>query len=466
MKQINTIKSRITRRVNLDHLTRAREEYRSKSPTMRFNNIQVSGVDGSQRHYIIQSIRHKSKTFDLEELRKEYFKILGDDKIKSLLPTADYNKQTGLYDLQLKAEQQKPLAVGVGGYFSLSDVNQGYIGLDYRLFNNLPITIQSNIHVGKFYSSFMGGTRFNFTSRQPFSLELYFIKNHTDYFSGSTQLFFENQVSHYVIRNDDNIQLNISFPSKTTSKWEAGIDFLNQADDYYQTINFTKNDTPDRTTFTAGNLHVRLETRAFNKKQYPTEGKMFNFESSYIFGTEKEDPGSTSQMNQPYRKAHDYFQLDLRYERYFKTTKWLTLGVTGESYFSNKGLFHNYTATLLSAHSFAPTVNSTIRYLPYLRADNFVAGGIKAIIPVTATTHLRFEGYFFQPFKELLNSAENIPQYSNKMFTSKAFLGSGGFVYHTPFGPASLLLNYYSGSDPKFYLQVSFGYLLYNRGRK
>jgi len=192
MAQIEKIKSRIARRSDLEQLTRKREEYRSGAPTMKFNNIQVSGVDGSQRYYIIHSIRHKSKNFDLEDLRREYFKILADDKIQSLLPTAYYNKKTGIYDLQLKAEQKKPLAVGVGGYFSLSDVNQGYLGIDYRLFNNLPITIQSNIQFGKFYSSFMAGTRFNFTTSWPFSLELYFIKNRTDYYSGSTQLLFED----------------------------------------------------------------------------------------------------------------------------------------------------------------------------------------------------------------------------------------------------------------------------------
>jgi len=269
-----------------------------------------------------------------------------------------------------------------------------------------------------------------------------------------------------VIRNDDNIQLNIGFPAKTSSKWEAGIDFLNQVDDYYQTFDYTKNDTPDRTTFTAGNLHLRFETKAFNKKQYPTEGKMFKFETSYIFGTEKEDPGSTSLLNTPYSKSHDYLQLDLGYERYFKTFKWLTLGVTANSNFSNMGFFHNYTATNLAAQSFAPTVNSTIRYFDYLRSNNFVAGGLKAIIPVSPSSHLRFEGYYFQPFREVLSGTNNIPYYNDNLFSAKAFLGSGGIVIHTPLGPASLLLNYYSGSDPKYYLQFSFGYLLYNRGRK
>ncbi len=465
MAQIENIKSRVSRRTDLDHLNQKREEYRSESPVLRFNNIQVSGVNGSQRHYIIQSIRHRSKIFDLEELRQEYFKILADDKIKSLLPTVDYNKENGLYDLQLKAEPHKPLAVGVGGYFSLSDVNQGYIGLDYRIFNNLPITIQSNIHVGKFYSSFMAGTRLNFTTKRPFSLELYFIKNRSDFFSGTTQLFFENQRSHYTIRNDDNIQLNLAFPLKTKAKWETGIDFLNRSDNYFQTNNYTKNDSPDETVFTAGNIHLRLEAKSLNKKQYPTEGKMYKFEINYIFGTEKEDPGSMHLTDLPFRGSHEYIQMKFDYEKYFKTFNHLTIGLSLNSMLSNMDPFHNYTSTQLAAPGFTPTVNSSIRYFPYLRSDNFVATGIKAIVPISASTHLRFEGYYFQPFKELMNKDINTPFFNDNLFTTNAFIGCGGIVFHTPLGPASLLLNYYSASDPKFYLQVSFGYLLYNHGR-
>jgi NTE family protein len=461
--QMEAIKSRIARRSDLEQLTRMREEYRSKSPVMIFNNIQVSGVDGPQRYYVINSIRHKSNTFDLDELRREYFKILADDKIKSLLPTADYNKTTEYFDLQLKAEQQNPLAVGVGGYFSLSDVNQGYIGLDYRLFNNLPITIQSNIHVGKFYSSFMLGSRFNFTTKHPYSLDLYFIKNRYNYFSGSTELFFEDKRPHYVIRNDDNIQLDISFPARTTSKWEAGINFVNQSNDYYQTTKYSKDDQPDRTTFTAGNVHARFEEKAFNEKQYPTEGEMFKFEAIYMFGTEKEIPGSTSINNSRFRMNHQYIQLELNWEKYYKSSKWLTIGVETDSYFSTKKLFNNYTSSLISAKSFSPTVNSTIRYLPYLRANNYLAGGLKAIIPFSASAHFRFEGYYFQPIEELLSDNSNHPYYSDKLFTSNQFVGSGGIVIHTPFGPASFLLNYFSSSDPKFYFQASFGYLLFNR---
>ena len=461
--QIQQIKSRISRRSDLEQLNKRREEFRSKLPSLKFNNIQVSGVDGSQRYYIIRSIRHKSSTFDLESLRTEYFKILADDKIKSLIPTADFDRNSGYFDLQLDADQKNPLAVGVGGYFSLSDVNQGYIGMDYRLFNNLPITIQSNIHIGKFYSSILLGGRINFITRQPFSLEAYFVKNRWDFYSGTTQLLFEDKTPHYVIRNDDNVILDLCFPGTTISKWEAGINYFNYSDRFFQTTQYTKNDVPDETEFTAGNVHMRYEIKAFDKKQYPTQGKMLTFETSYTFGTEKEALGSLSGYIPEYRKKHNYLQFDLSYERYFKTAKWLTIGIMTETFLSNKNFFNNYTSTLIASKSFVPTVNTSMRYLQNLRSNNFVAGGMRFIIPLSPSTHVRLEGYYFQPFKEVLSDTNNLPFYSNKLFTTNQITGCGGIVIHTPFGPASLLLNYFSRSDPKFYLQASFGYLLFNR---
>jgi NTE family protein len=463
MAMMDEIKSRISLRSDPDKLTKEREEYRSKCPTLLFNNIKVSGTNPLQGQYIIQSILHRAKVIDLDDLRLEYFKILGDDKIKSLQPSAHYNKETGYFDLSLKAEPQRTLAVGVGGYFSLTDVNEGYLGFKYRLFNKQPITFQSNINFGKLYTSFLIGSRFDFPTKTPFSTELYYTKSRLNYFSGSSELFFEDKRPSYVIRNENNIRLDFSLPAGTNSKWELGINYLNQDDEYYQTNIYSKADTPDQTTFNAGNLHARYEEKALNKKQYPTEGKSFKLEAMYLFGKESEIPGSTNPGSLPFHKDHQYLSYHLNYERYFQSSKWLTLGLELDSYFSTKELFHNYTSTIISANVFSPTVQSSMRYTPSLRSNNFAAGGLKAIIPISASTHIRLEGYYYQPFQEILSDENNKPYYSSNLFTSNQFVGSGGLVIHTPLGPATLLLNLYSQGDPKFFLQASFGYLLFNR---
>jgi NTE family protein len=462
MAMMNQIKSRISARSDLEKLTQTREEFRSKCPTLLFNKIQVSGINALQSQYIIKSILHRAKVIDIDELRQEYFKILADDKIKSLQPNAHYSYESGYFDLLLKAEPQRTLKVGIGGYFSLTDVNEGYLGVDYRVFNRQSITVQSNIHFGKFYTSFLAGSRFDFPT-QPFAAELYFTKSRLNYFSGSGELFYEDQRPSYVIRNENNIRLDFSFPAKTNSKWEFGINYLNQEDDYYQTIFYSKADTPDKTTFNAGNIHARYEEKALNKRQYPTEGRSFKIETMYLFGRESEIPGSTNPESVSFYQNHKYLLFHLNCENYYRPSKWLTLGFELDSYLSTKDFFHNYTSTIISASDFSPTVQSSMRYLPYLRANNFAAGGLKAIIPISQSTHIRIEGYYYQPFKEILADENNKPYYSSEFFTSNQFVSCGGLVVHTPFGPAALMLNLYSRSDPKLFLQASFGYLLFNR---
>lgn len=463
MSKMDLIKSRIARRSDTDKLTQEREEFRSKCPALLFNKIQVADIDSLRSQYIIKSILHKARVIDLDELKREYFKILADDKIKSLEPNAHYNQESGYFDLLLKAEPQRPLAVGIGGYFSLTDVNEAYLGVNYRILNKQSITFQSNINVGKFYTSFLLGSRFDFPAKKPFSTELYFTGSRMNYFSGSGELFFEDKPPPYVIRNENSLMLDLGFPGGTNSKWELGINYLNQNDEYYQKPTYSKADIPDKTRFSAGNLNAMYEEKALNNKQYPTEGKLFKLEAKYLFGEESDIPGSTSPESVPFDKYHQYLLFHLKYESYFKSSKWLTLGLELESYLSTKDFFHNYTSTLISANVFSPTVQSSMRYLPYLRANNYGAGGLKAIIPISPSMHIRLEGYYFQPFKEIMADVNNNPYYNPDFFTSNQFLGTGGLVVHTPFGPAAVLLNYYSNSDPKLFLQVSFGYLLFNR---
>ncbi len=462
MAMMDLIKSRISARTDNEKLTREREEFRSKCPPLLFNKIQVSDLDSLQSQYVIKSILHKAKVIDIDELKKEYFKSLADDKIKSISPTAHYNKENGYFDLLLKVEPQRPLKVGIGGYYSLTDVNEAYLGADYRIFNRQSLTLQSNIQVGRFYTSFLAGSRLDFPTN-PFAIELYFIKSRLNYFSGSSELFFEDQRPSYVIRNENNLRLDLSFPAAINSKWEMGINYLKQRDEYYQTIYYSKADIPDQTTFNAGNIHARYEEKTLNRKQYPTEGKQLKIETMYLFGKESEVPGTTNPETVPFYKQHRYLQFHINYEDYFKMLKWLTIGLELDSYYSTKDFFHNYTSTIISANVFSPTVQSSMRYLPYLRSNTYAAGGLKTIIPITQSLHIRLEGYYYQPFREILADEYNKPYYSNKLFTSNQFIGCGGLIIHTPFGPAAFLLNLYSQDDPKLFLQVSFGYLLFNR---
>ena len=64
--------------------------------------------------------------------------------------------------------------------------------------------------------------------------------------------------------------------------------------------------------------------------------------------------------------------------------------------------------------------------------------------------------------QEILQQNDQSPEYG-PIFAKRYFLNSSVLVYHSPFGPISLSLNYYDNSDKKFSLFFNIGYIIFNK---
>src|SRR6056297_1074095 len=123
---IDSIKSRIERRIPVEEIARKREAFNNKKPQLFFQNIQVEGIeDPMQRQFIIQSIKHRYDVVSLNLLKKEYFKLIADEHLRSIRPVAHYNRETGYFDLHLKVEPEKKIRINIGGNISTKPINQG-----------------------------------------------------------------------------------------------------------------------------------------------------------------------------------------------------------------------------------------------------------------------------------------------------------------------------------------------------
>jgi len=74
----------------------------------------------------------------------------------------------------------------------------------------------------------------------------------------------------------------------------------------------------------------------------------------------------------------------------------------------------------------------------------------------------RFEVYIFKPYRAIFENAKK-KAYFGEILKEQSFIESISFVYHTPFGNASLSLNNYDKLDKKLYILFNFGYILFNR---
>ncbi len=461
---IDSIKSRIERRIDPNMVTKKRSEFKAKKPELYFQNIQIEGVpDPLQRKFIIQSIKHKFNIVSLNSLKTDYFKLIADDHLKSIRPVAYYNPASGFYDLHLKVTPEKKVRVNIGGNISTKPINQGFGSFDYQSYKGRAYTLSSNIYFGRFYSSFLAGGRIDFPSSLPFYVSGYSTFNRWDFFSSSSELFFEDVRPPYIIQNEYNIRLEAGIPLGLHSKFYTGATFASSSDQYYQTDIFKKEDLPDKTAFNAFISQIGIENYSLNFKQFSTEGANHSLNIKYISGKETHKPGTTSSMSYITHQNHNYFLIRGKSIRYNKISRRFTLGTQAEAVFSNKGLLKNYRSTKLTAPGYSPTPHSQSLFIENFHANNFLAGGIKAILNFNQSLHFRLEAHGFVPIKEEFPNEDFTAFKSDDFFTSYYLQGLAALVYNTGAGPASIMLNYYEKPNTKLYLTLNFGYILFNK---
>ena len=464
LQYIDSIMTRISRRVPQEYIIEKRKSFNAKKPQLIFQNIQVEGVDDpEQRRYIIQSIKRGNNLVSLSSLKKEYFKLIADEQLISIRPISMYNRETGYFDLHLKVELEKKIKANFGGNISTKPINQGFINVGYRFYKNRAYNLSSNIYFGRFYSSFKLGGRIDFPSKFPLYAAGYFTLNRWDFFSSSSELFFEDVRPPYIIQDEYNLRYETGFPLGLHGKFFAGISYSGSGDEYYQTEVFRKVDEPDRTTFNAVAAELNIENNSLNYKQYATEGVLRYISAKYILGNESYAPGSTSSVNNEIHSKHKYFILNAHSTHYSELSRKFTLGTELEAVFSNKKLMNSRMSTILSAPGYYPTPHSKSLFIDNFHSNNYLAGGLSAIVNFNQSLHLRMEGYVFVPLKEEFLSSKN-SSYSNEYFSKNYYLqGLAALVYQTGAGPLSLALNYYEKDNSRFYLTLNFGYILFNK---
>lgn len=461
---IDSISSRVKRQVPFEKVRERREQFNFRKPQLFFKNIQVEGVaDAMQRKFIIQSLKHKSNAVGLDILKSEYFKLVADPQIKSIRPISRFNSESGYFDLHLKVTPEKPMEIKFGGNISTKPINQGFISLDYRIFKDRAYTLSSNMYFGRFYSSFLTGARIDYPTSLPFYISGYLSFNRWDFYSSSTEFVFEDVRPPYITQEETNFRTEIGFPYKNKGKFTVGASFASSIDEYYLKESVKQSDTPDNTKFDAFINKVAFEQNSLDYKQFATEGILSSFSLSYISGTEKNTPGTTSAQYSDFRGKHNFFMFKGHYDKYVNSKHKFIFGFMTEGVYSNRKVSNNYVSTVLSAPAFEPLPHSKTIFLNNFSANKYIAAGTKVLFKVNDQLHFRLEGYGFVPIRRIMENDNYVASYDEKAYSTINFIGSAAAVYHTKLGPISFSLNYYEKQDAKVYALLNFGYILFNK---
>ncbi len=468
MKSMDAIKALITERITKEEIEQKRKEFYAKYRPIKFDEIIVSGVNDNIGKHIKKSLIQKNETVDLLTLKKRYFRLVADEKIKFLYPLAKIDSSTGNYTLHLDVYPEKPFSLRFGGVFSSKPINTGYIALKYSRLGRIGFTTIGESYFGKYYGSAKLASKLDFNFKTPFSIEGYFTLNRFDYFK-SFSTFFEESKPSFIIENERYGGLNAILPVSYFGKITAGYAFGSINNSYYQTNEFSPSDTADITNLAGHTVNLEYFQSDLNRKQFASEGSMVKLNMLYFNGLENTSPGSTSKLLFPATdKPQEFFNVNFKGQKYFTFNQFLHLGISveGNAMYTEQFL-DNYTATIIASPSFQPTAESRSMFISDYATHFYVAPGMQTVFSITNNIDIRAEGYLFQSFYPIDKNKYNQPFYKRlevgNPLRSASFIGSASTIYHSPIGPLSVSLNYYEAKEKPLSFLVSFGYIIHNR---
>jgi len=449
-----------------------RKEFNEKKPPLKVREIKYGGVNQRQEVYLNRLIKKKKNMVLLQDdsipnnekmqiIKSQYYKLIAEDQISSVNPELKYFSDSKVYDLYLNINPNNKIEAEIGGLISSKATNEIFLQVNYNIWRKYSMNITGNTYLGRFHNSGLAMVRIDRPGKLPLAWELSYILNGFNYFNTSTY-FFEDAKPNYLLQRDSYWKFEISTPvtndSKLAMEFVSGI----KTDNYYQSNQFSRSDTADKTTFGFYSTSLFYEFNSLNRKQFASEGTFFKACSRFISGSEKNIPGSTSTDTSEFSNYHNWLQIRMAVDKYFKVSNRLKFGVCGSLTYSNQPFFNNYTSSVLSAPSFEPIPESQTIFLPQFRAYIYLSAGVKSVFSLLKNLDLRAEAFVFQPYEEIFSDANGKAMYG-EVLSNRYYIGSGSLVFHSPIGPISMCLNYYDQADEPFSFNVNIGYFIFNK---
>ncbi len=464
IRQVDSIRKNIRTRRTKEEVAKKRKLFKSKyTEETIIEEIDIEGLNKNQQYYVKHLLdNHRKKQFSLESIKKGYFRLSEDNKIRSIFPTLMLNPQTGKYKLNLKMKREKDLFIQFGGNLSTRPISTGFVSAQYNYLSKVALSVYANGYFGRLNQSGLTKIRIDFPTKLPIYIEPLACISRWDYYSSST-LFYNFVQPAYLTQRDRFGDLTIGIPvgNKAKAMLAGGIAELDNV--YYQIQNYNAKDTADRTIFKFNYANFEYEYNTLNRKLYASEGGYFDIKAKYINGEESYIPGNTANEVKKVDVPHQWAMVKAKFDGYLKPFKFFKVGILAEAVYSNQGLFLNYYSSVLSAPAFQPTPESKTLFLENFRAYKYAAGGGKMIFHPMKKMDIRVEAYVFQPYQAINNNTTTYQASLGKAFVDRYFIGMAALVYHTGLGPLSLAVNYYHGQQQPFTFLVHFGYTLFNR---
>lgn len=461
ISMLDSIKSRIHRRVNADNVRLRRLVFRSNLPQFRFRDIHIDGANAQQQAYIKKEFHDEDyEVFTYEDLKRGYFRLLADNMISEIVPHAVYDSESDLYELHLKVKMEDNLSVRLGGSVSTTSSNQIYLGLGYQNLNYYSKEFTFDGQLGKIYNNAQLMARFDLPTHIPTSYRFIASISTFDYYK-KDKLFSRNDKPSFNSKDERFVKFMVALPFLANKRAEFSMGYGTLEDNYFQSniIDFDK-DRSDKSSYRLFGGSIGFYGSTLNARQYATKGYLEKLIAQIFSGKERFNPGNPQEKSST-KERQSWLQISYMKEAYHTMSPHFTLGWMAEALYSSKNFSENYTATMMQAGEFSPTPHSKLMYNEAFRANQYMAAGIKPIYVFNDMFQFRTEFYGFMPIFPIKRNELN-KAYYGKAFSHFEYMGEVSVICQLPFGAISAYVNHYSSPKREWNVGLSIGWQLFN----
>ena len=461
IEMIDSIKSRIGRRIDASMVALRRQVFKCKTPELRFTDVKVEGAERSQNEYVQHMfVDDSTDVIDSEQAKVAYYRAISSGKIKDMLPKATYKPDDGLFGLNLDMTAKENLSIGAGGYLTSSTNSMLFLSANYKTlrFNSFDFGLSG--WVGQSYYAGEVNAKVSLGTRRPMELRLQGVMMKDKYYE-SDILFYSDAMPSFVLRYDNYVRLKFAMALGRKHKFEAAVGYGYLRDKFYptNTVDFTKV-YQDEASYRMGQVYAKVGANTLNSLNYATQGYAYEVTAMGVISNNRYMPEGAYTA---YDDNCGWGQLSFKGSRYWPIGQHFTLGLKGEVLASTKKLLGNYTASIVQAPSFAPTPATRNYFNIAFRANSYAAVGVLPIVRLSQYLQLRSEVYMFMPFRRIEEYSDNDynhQPYYGSWFSNPEFIAEMSVVYSFPFASLSIYGNYLSFPARNWNFGVSFGIYL------
>ncbi len=445
MKMMDSIKTRVTSRTPAEVRNVQRAAFKKGIPEINFESTKVYGASESQNKYLEYLFRpDHGDTLSLDKARYSYYRALASDKLADFFPQASYNKDSGMFDLTLKAAVKSRYTGSVGGYISSSTNSFLYLSADYSTLSFRSLNTSLSAWIGQ---STMAGVlrgRLLLPTGFPSSLGIEGVVSRERFFE-SDHAFFDASQPTFLVNHEYFGRLMWSFGAGRLGKVDVGGGYGALRASYYR--NNTLDSYEDgklKVRRNLGQVFVRYNSSTLDTPNYPTSGNSYSATAMGVMG---ETDGHTERWAQLEAATRNYPELSRKF----------ALGVETNVMLSTRKLLPTYGASIVTAPGYTPTPASTNAFRSRFHADNYIAAGLIPVYKINSSLSARVGGYCFMPLRSIQRDLSGDGVHHGKWFSNPQVHAEADISYRLPFATLTGYVSYSSIPGDRWNVGISFG---------